>query len=188
MRNSLFADPKSPGHIWADQLGSIWGPSEAVLIPSNRAQKISRGAARAMLAVRVIKMRKTNCQDWVFIRPPGTPLATYQLRMDTVWFCKVLLLFSCVSKDDKGSKLHECAYVSVLEEYKGRRRPGCTNHIKWVIWIICIIDITCIIFVRLAGQSQRNHALWAQAKPTSVICYTNLIRLGKTSFDPCGGH
>ena len=105
------------------------------------------------------KLRKTNRQDWVFIRPPGTPLGTFQLRMDTVWFCKVLLLFSCVSKDDNGSKLHECAYVSVLEEYKGRRRPGCVSRIKRVICIICIIYIMSIIFVRLAGPSQRHHAL-----------------------------
>ena len=76
------------------------------------------------------KLRMTKRQDWVFIRPPGTPLGTFQLKMDKVWFCKVLLLFSCVSKDDKGSKLHECLYVSVLEEYKGRRRPGCINRIK----------------------------------------------------------
>ena len=79
--------------------------------------------------------------------------------MDTVWFCKVLLHFSCVSKDDNGSKLHECAYVSVLEEYKGRRRPGCVSSIKQVICIIYIIYIMSIIFVRLAGPSQRDHAL-----------------------------
>ena len=30
----IISDPKSPGHTWADQLSSIWGPSEAVLIPS----------------------------------------------------------------------------------------------------------------------------------------------------------
>ena len=117
-----------------------------------------------MLAVCVKKMRKTNREDWgsSFIRPPGTPLATFQLRMDTVWFCKVLLLFSCVSKDDNGSKLHECAYVSVLEEYKGRRRPSCVSRIKRVICIICIIYIMGIIYimsVRLAGPSQRDHAL-----------------------------
>ena len=111
-----------------------------------------------MLAVCVKKMRKINCEDWGFIRPPGTPLATFQLRMDTVWFCKVLLLFSCVSKDDNG-KLRECAYVSVLEEYKGRRLPGCVCRIKRVICIIRMIYVMSIIFVRLAGPSQRDHAL-----------------------------
>ena len=74
-------------------------------------------------------LKKTN-RRLVFIRPPGTPLGTFQLKMDKVWFCKVLLLFSFVSKDDRGSKLHECAYVSVLEEYKGSWRPGCLNSIK----------------------------------------------------------
>ena len=109
------------------------------------------------------KLRKTNRQDWVFIRPPGTPLGTFQLRMHKVWFCKVLLLLSCFSKDDEGSKLHDCAYVSVLEEYKGRRLPGCVSCIKRVIiCIICIIYIMGIIYimsVRLAGPSQRDHAL-----------------------------
>ena len=76
--------------------------------------------------------------------------------MDRVWFCKALLLFSCVYKDDNGSKQHGCAYVSVLEEYKGRRLPGCISHI---ICIICIIYIICISFVRLAGPSQPDHAL-----------------------------
>ena len=86
-------------------------------------------------------------------------MGTFELRMDKVWFCKVLLLFSCVSKNDKGNKLHECVYVSVLEEYKDRRRPGCVSSIKQVICIICIIYIMSIMFVRLAGPSQWDHAL-----------------------------
>ena len=103
-----------------------------------------------MLAVRVQKTEKDQSQC-------GS-------AKDTVWFCKVRLLFSCVSKDDNGSKLHEYAYVSVLEEYKGRRRPGCVNRIKQVICIICIIYIMSIMFVRLAGvagpgPSQWDHAL-----------------------------
>ena len=115
------------------------------------------------------KLRKTNRQDWVFILP-GTPLGTFQLRMDKVWFCKVLLLFSCVSKDDKGSKLHECAYVSVLEEYKGRRRPGFINSIKWVICIIDIIDIICINFCQV-GWTEPTEPCSMSASKTHK-CYT----------------
>ena len=44
------------------------------------------------------------------------------------------------------------------------------------------------MFVRLAGPSQWDHALWAQAKPASVIHYTNLIHLWKTPSGLCGGH
>jgi len=41
-----------------------------------------------------------------------------------VWFCKVLFPFSFVSQNNLARKQHDCAFVSVLEEYKGRRRPG----------------------------------------------------------------
>jgi hypothetical protein len=44
--------------------------------------------------------------------------------MDNVWFCKTLLLFEVESKTDLGLKRHSCAFVSVLEEYTGSRRPG----------------------------------------------------------------
>jgi len=81
--------------------------------------------------------------------------------MDHIWFCKVLMLFSFVSKDYTGSKQHDCAYVSVLvlDEYKGRRRPGGIIYINRVKCIICIICIFYIIFIRLAGPGERNHAL-----------------------------
>ena len=44
--------------------------------------------------------------------------------LDNVWFCKILLLFQVESKTDVGLKRHSCAFVSVLEEYSGHRRPG----------------------------------------------------------------
>ena len=67
-------------------------------------------------------MRKANCQDLVVIRLPGKAQGTFQLRIDTVWSCRVLLLFS--SKHDEGSQQHDCALVSALEEYTGPRRPS----------------------------------------------------------------
>ena len=68
------------------------------------------------------KLRASNRQD--FIRPPGISHGAFQLRMDNVWFCKVLLLFQIESKTDLGWKRHSCAFVSVLEEYTGHRRAG----------------------------------------------------------------
>jgi hypothetical protein len=70
------------------------------------------------------KLQQTNRQDMVFIRPPGISDGAFQLRIDNIMFCKVLLLFSIDTKTDAGMKTHECAYVSVLEEYKGHRKPG----------------------------------------------------------------
>ena len=70
------------------------------------------------------KLRKSNRQDFVFIRPPGISHGAFELRMDNVWFCKILLLFQVESKTDVGQKRHSCAFVSVLEEYSGHWRPG----------------------------------------------------------------
>ncbi len=70
----------------------------------------------------------------------------FQLRIDNIWFCKVLLLFSIDKTTDTGIKMHECAYVSVLEEYKGLRRPGhfyifCIFCISAIVYIFCILCI-----------------------------------------------
>ena len=70
------------------------------------------------------KLRGSNRQDYVFIRPPGISHGAFELRMDNVWFCKVLLLFQVESNTDLGPKRHSCAFVTVLEEYSGPRRPG----------------------------------------------------------------
>lgn len=70
-------------------------------------------------------LQKSNRQDLVFARPPGIDKGGFQLRIDNVWFCRVLFLFSFESRNDHGIKRHDCAFVSVLEEYNGWRRPGC---------------------------------------------------------------
>ena len=70
------------------------------------------------------KLRSSNPQVFVFIRQPGISHGAFELRMDNVWFCKILLLFQVESETDVGQKRHSCAFVSVLEEYSGHRRPG----------------------------------------------------------------
>jgi hypothetical protein len=58
---------------------------------------------------------QTNHQDMVFIRPPGISDGAFQLRIDNIWFCTLLLLFKILLKTDTGMHYHECAYDSVLE-------------------------------------------------------------------------
>ena len=70
------------------------------------------------------KLQKSNRHDFVFIRPPGISNGAFNLRMDNIWFCKILLLFQVELKTDFGMKRHSCAFVSVMEEYTGPRRPG----------------------------------------------------------------
>ena len=59
----------------------------------------------------------TNRQDLVFVRPPS--VKEFHLSMETVWYCKVLLLFSFETMTDAVTKRHQCSLVSVLWEYEG---------------------------------------------------------------------
>ena len=68
--------------------------------------------------------KRGHRQDLVFVRPPGHVIGGFQLAVDTVWFCKVLLLFAFESRTDSGIKLHQCAFVSVMWEYEGDERAG----------------------------------------------------------------
>jgi hypothetical protein len=68
----------------------------------------------------VKRLKASNRQVFVFIWPPGISHGAFQLRMDDVWFCKVLLLFEIESKSDIGFERHSCAFVSVTEEYNGQ--------------------------------------------------------------------
>jgi hypothetical protein len=52
-----------------------------------------QGISSFPFAVKKLTRRASNRQGFVFIRPPGISHGTFQLRMDNVWFCKLLLLF-----------------------------------------------------------------------------------------------
>ncbi len=80
------------------------------------ANKVGRGKAG--------RRKAPNRQDLVFVRPPDTAKGAFQLTTDSLWFCKVLLLFSFKSHTDSGIKEHKCVFVSVLWDYEGDRRPG----------------------------------------------------------------
>ncbi len=64
----------------------------------------------------------------VFIRPLGISDGAFQLRMDNTWFCKLLLLFKIHTKTDTGIQQHDCAFISVFEEYQGPRKAGHIMH------------------------------------------------------------
>ena len=87
----------------------------------------------------------SNRQDLVFIRPPGIQEGGFELRLDNVWFCRVLLLFKIKTQTDSGLKELECTYVSVLEQYTGRRIPG--MHILHTLIILHTLYILYIMHI-----------------------------------------
>ena len=155
--------------------------SEGHLRPYSSLQTISLGAVRAMLAVRVQKTEKDQSPGLGFYTTSWNTFGHLSAENGhSVILQSPVALFS--------SKLHECAYVSVLEEYKGRRLPGCVSRIKQVICIICIIYIMSIIFVRLAGPSQRARTMLYERKQNQQVLYVIPISsiLGKLPLIPVG--
>ena len=55
--------------------------------------------------------------DLVMIRPPGINNGAFVVSPESVWYARVLLLFSASAMTDTGSKSFECALVSTLETY-----------------------------------------------------------------------
>jgi hypothetical protein len=90
-------------------------------------------------------LQQTNCQDMVFIRPPGISDGAFQLRMDNIWFCKLLLLFKIRTKTNTGIQQHECAFVSLLEEYQGPRKAGHILHIMHIMRIMHFMHLVNIL-------------------------------------------
>ena len=55
--------------------------------------------------------------DLVMIRPPGIDNGAFVVSPESVWYARVLLLFSASVMTDTGSKSFDCALVSTLETY-----------------------------------------------------------------------
>ena len=68
--------------------------------------------------------------DMVMIRQQGIDNGAFVVSPDTVWYARVLLLFSASAMTDTGSKSFECALVLTLETYDD---PGNGNYINYVI-------------------------------------------------------
>jgi hypothetical protein len=55
--------------------------------------------------------------DLVMIWQPRIENGAFVVSPDSVWYAKVLLLFSASAVTDTGSKSFDCALVSTLETY-----------------------------------------------------------------------
>ena len=67
--------------------------------------------------------------DLVMIRPPGIDNGAFVVSPDSVWYARVLLLYSASAMTDTGSKSFECALT--LETYND---PDNGNYIYYSIY------------------------------------------------------
>jgi hypothetical protein len=101
--------------------------------------------------------------------------------MDNIWFCKLLLLFKIHTKADIGMQYHECAYVSVLEEYKGPRKPGHILHILHILYILICLST-------LAWLDQCQSAIVYERREQAQVLYLIPVSsiLGRLPLVPVG--
>ncbi len=66
--------------------------------------------------------------DLVMIRPQGIDNGAYVVTPDSVWYARVLLLFSASAATDTGSKSFDCALVSTLESYNNPENGNHNNY------------------------------------------------------------
>ncbi len=77
-------------------------------------------------------LAKADGMDLVMIRPPGIDNGAFVVTPDSVWYARVLLLFSASAATDTGSKSFDCALVSTLESYDD---PENGNHNNYEYYI-----------------------------------------------------
>ncbi len=72
--------------------------------------------------------------DSVIIRPPGIDNGAFVISPETVWYARVLLLFSASAMTDTGFKSFDCALVSTLETYDD---PENGNYVHYTYYVHC---------------------------------------------------
>jgi hypothetical protein len=78
-----------------------------------------------------------NRQDLVLVRPGIMP-GEFVLSPDSVYYCRVQLLFSFSSMTDTGVQPFDCALVSVLEPYEGPLASG--NYFSDIFFFVTYLD------------------------------------------------
>ena len=63
------------------------------------------------------KFYGSHRMDPVIIRPPGIDNGAFVVTPESIWYARVLLLFSASAMTDTGSKSFDCALISTLETY-----------------------------------------------------------------------
>jgi hypothetical protein len=72
--------------------------------------------------------------DPVIIRPPGVDNGAFVVSPATVWYARVLLLFSASAMTDTGSKSFDCALISTLETFDDPENGNYSDYTYYGIY------------------------------------------------------
>ncbi len=93
-------------------------------------------------------VRRVNCNPFpektlngrhrlgiVMIRPSGVDNGAFVVSPETVWYARVLRLFSASAVTDTGSKCFECALVSTMETYDDPENGHYINYVTYTCYV-----------------------------------------------------
>ena len=69
------------------------------------------------------------------IRPPGIDNGRFIVSPETVWYARVLLLFSASAMIDTGAKSFDYALVSTLETYDNTENGDYVHYINYTYYV-----------------------------------------------------
>jgi hypothetical protein len=82
----------------------------------------------------------SNRQDLVFVRPPDAG-KDFRVSNNTVWYCRVLLLFSFYTSTDTGIKRHNCSSPCCGNMIKIHLALNHAESVLKIYLIIVILDV-----------------------------------------------
>ncbi len=83
--------------------------------------------------------RGSHWLDLVMIRPPSIDNGAFVVSPDSVWYARVLLLFSASAMTDAGSKTFECALISTFETYDDPDNGNYSNYTCYAYYKYCVL-------------------------------------------------
>jgi hypothetical protein len=92
------------------------------------------------------------------------------------WGQKILLPFKIHTRTEASMQYRECAFVSVLEEYKGHWKSG---HIWNILHSLHILNLC--INLSLGGSVSICNSLRAQWNSPSLVCDSSIVHTGLPS-------
>lgn len=73
------------------------------------------------------------------IRPPGIDNGAFVVSPETVWYARVLLLFTASAKTDTGSKSFDCALVSTMETYDDPENGWYMHICLYTLYVLLLL-------------------------------------------------
>jgi hypothetical protein len=121
--------------------------------------------------------------DPVIIRPPGIDHGAFVVSPETVWYARVLLLFSASAMTDIGSKSFDCALVSTLEIYDDPENGNVyyTHYSNYVHYN----DYFTLISCRMVGVCWIACGIRAQLQKADPVRRSHSEYSGQTSLGAC---